>query len=347
MQPIWEQRWHPWRREWVIIAAHRSHRPWLGEKTRLQKNNNVPAYEPTCYFCPRNKRVSGQINPDYKEPYVFVNDHPPVGPQAPEVEEQVGKFYRRRRASGIAKVICYTPLHNTSLAEMPVPTIVPVVKCWQEQYREIGNLPEVNHVLIFENRGKVVGVSNPHPHCQVYGTNFVFSIIQREVEAALDYRQQHKKCIFCTVLEAEKLDGRRLVYENETHIAFIPFFAQYAYEVVIMPRNHVQSISQLSESEVKDFADILHTVLCKYDNLFQIDFPYVMAFHQAPTDGNPHDEYHFHVEIHPPLRQPNLLKYLAGPEIGGGNIINPTTPEEKAQELREADTVHYKNKIKD
>jgi UDPglucose--hexose-1-phosphate uridylyltransferase len=337
----WEERWHPLREEWVIIAAHRNERPWTGD-TVERRGEAAPAYDPECYLCPGNSRVHGHRNPQYEDIFVFDNDLPCVGADAPlELSSPTGIF-RNRPASGKARVVCYSPLHNTTLAELPVERIRAVLACWQQQYRELGERPEVNHVLIFENKGKVVGVSNPHPHNQIYATNFVFKTIAIEREAAARHWRENRRTLFADIIAAEKKDGRRIVVENDSAIGFVPYFARYAYETYVAPRESHQSIADLSASELADLAAVLQNVLVRCDNLWRLSFPYVLALHQAPTDGHHSEGFHFHIQIHPPLRTPNLLKYLAGPEIGGGNFLSDTSPEQKAAELRGVNAVHYK-----
>jgi UDPglucose--hexose-1-phosphate uridylyltransferase len=214
---------------------------------------------------------------------------------------------------------------------------------WQQQYRELGARPEVSHVLIFENKGEAVGVSNPHPHCQIYATNFVFKYIETEARVSQRHLAETGRVLFQDILAAEREDGRRVIYENETAIAFMPYFARYAYEVYVAPKRTRPSIAALTEEERRDFAGALRETLIRFDNLWGMPFPYVMPLHQAPTDGGEYGGFHFHIEFHPPLRRPNLLKYLAGPEIGGGNFLSDTSPEEKAVELRAASDVHYKH----
>jgi UDPglucose--hexose-1-phosphate uridylyltransferase len=197
-------------------------------------------------------------------------------------------------------------------------------------------------VLIFENKGEVVGVSNPHPHCQIYATNFVFKTIETEARATRRHLESTGRVLFQDIIEAERHDGRRIIFENELAIAFLPYFARYAYEVFVAPKRTHASLATLSETEITDFAIALKQLLVKLDNLWRMPFPYVMTLHQAPTDKENYDGFHFHIEFHPPLRRPNLLKYLAGPEIGGGNFLSDTAPEEKAAELRAQSEIHYK-----
>lgn len=196
-------------------------------------------------------------------------------------------------------------------------------------------------MLMFENKGEVVGVSNPHPHCQIYATNFVFKTIENEAAISERYRGEHGRTLMEDVIASEMADGRRILSQNDSAIAFIPYFARYAYETFVTPRQAHASLADLSAAELSDLAGVLHEVLIRFDNLWRMPFPYVMALHQAPTDGRPHDGFHFHIEFHPPLRKPNLLKYLAGPEIGGGSFLSDTSPEEKAAELRAVSTVHH------
>lgn len=338
----WEQRWHPLREEWVIIAAHRNERPWTGD-TVDRRAEPVSAFSPDCYLCPGNARVHGHRNPPYDGIFVFDNDLPCVGENAPAELPAAPGFFRNRPASGKSRVVCYSPLHNTTLAELPVDQIREIFECWQHQYRELGALPDVNHVLIFENKGKIVGVSNPHPHNQIYATNFVFKTIQIEMDAAARNWREHGRVLFADVIAAEYADGRRILAENDSAIAFVPYFARFAYETYVAPKQTHQSIADLSASELTDLASALQNVLVRYDNLWKLSFPYVLALHQAPTDGRPAEGFHFHIQIHPPLRTPSLLKYLAGPETGGGNFVSDTSPEQKAAELRAASTTHYKS----
>jgi UDPglucose--hexose-1-phosphate uridylyltransferase len=339
----WEQRWHPLREEWVIVAAHRNDRPWTGE-TVGGCTDPGPPYVADCPLCPGNVRVGGRRNEPYTGVFAFDNDLPCVGPDAPLDLPCPPPPYRSRPANGLARVVCYSPLHNVTSAELPVGGIAELLEVWQGQYRELGARPEVNHVLIFENKGEVVGVSNPHPHCQIYATNFVFKTIENEARICRRYWRDHRRVLMEAIVEAEKADGRRILSERDSAIAFIPYFARYAYETLVAPQQARQSLSDLSREELLDLAAVLRDVLIRFDNLWQMPFPYVMALHQAPTDGAHHEGFHFHIEIHPPLRKPNLLKHLAGPEIGGGGFLSDTCPEEKAAELQALPLTHYKHR---
>src|SRR4051812_46622367 len=337
---MWEERWHPLREEWVIVAAHRQSRPWSGAEVSGQAQT-PPAFDPTCYLCPGNSRVGGAINPAYAGTFVFDNDHPCVGVNAPRHLSPATGIYRNRPATGIARVVCYSPRHDLTLAELEPAEVDRLLEVWQEQYRDLGGRQGIDHVLVFENKGEVVGVSNPHPHCQIYATNFVFKTIETEARAGERHLAETGRVLFQDILAAEHSDGRRIVAENDTAIAFLPYFARYAYEVFVAPKATHPSLADLSNEERRDLALVLQDVLVRFDNLWGMPFPYVMPLHQAPTDGRSYPGFHFHIEFHPPLRKPNLLKYLAGPEIGGGNFLSDTAPEEKAADLRAAGGPHY------
>jgi UDPglucose--hexose-1-phosphate uridylyltransferase len=329
----WEERWHPLREEWVVVAAHRQNRPWTGEIV-APKAFAKPEHDPQCHLCPGNARISGKTNPAYFSTFVFDNDHPCVGPEAPRQPAQPPPPYRVRPAVGRSRVVCFSPRHDLTLAEMSVASIEQVLAVWQSETRDLGGLAEVRHVLCFENKVDVVGVSNPHPHGQVYATNFVFKTMEAELAASVRHRSDTGHGLFEDIIAAERADGRRLLYEDAHVIAFVPYFARYAYEVYVAPTRCVPHVFQLTDAETASLAAALKDVTARFDGLWRMSFPYVMALHQAPTDGGDYGAFHFFISFHPPLRQPRLLKYLAGPEIGGGNFLSDTCPEATAAELK-------------
>jgi len=339
---IWEERWHPLREEWVIVAAHRQGRPWLGQTVGAQEED-VPEYAPDCYLCPCNARSSGAVNPDYAGVYVFDNDHPCVGADAPIDPLPATSPYTSRRANGIARVICYTPRHDRTLARMPIAQIAAVVESWRRETHDLAAHPQVKQVLIFENKGELVGVSNPHPHGQIYATNFTWKTFDTELDAQRRYARDTGRALFADIIDAERRHGLRVLYEDERAIAFVPYFARYAYEVYVAPTRRVPHVSALSDAESESLARALKDVTVRYDNLWRQPFPYVMPLHQAPTDGGDYRDFHFFIGFLPPLRRPGTLKYLAGPEIGGGNFLSDTSPDEKAAELRAQSTIHYRD----
>jgi UDPglucose--hexose-1-phosphate uridylyltransferase len=228
---------------------------------------------------------------------------------------------------------------------MPAAAIADVVDVWRRETRELSARPEVRQVLCFENKGEIVGVSNPHPHGQIYATSFVWKTIEIELGASERHQRETGRGLMADIIRAEQEDGRRVLHEDDHVIAFVPYFARYAYEVYVVPKRRVAHVFDLDDVEVASLAGALAAVTVRFDNLWRMSFPYVMVLHQAPTDsrdGGDQDAFHFFIGFNPPLRQPHLLKYLAGPEIGGGNFLSDTSPEAKAAELRALAPVHYK-----
>lgn len=336
----WEERWHPLREEWVIVAAHRQARPWLGQA--VEAAQRPATYVADCYLCPGNPRVSGATNPQYSGVYVFDNDHPCVGPDAPPEPPTPPAPYRVRHADGIARVICYSPHHDLTMAEIELAEIETIIATWQQQTEDLGARREVAQVLIFENKGEVVGVSNPHPHGQIYATNFTWKTFDGELAAQQRYTRETGRGLFGDIIAAEQADGRRILFEDEHAVAFVPYFARYAYEVYVAPKRAVPHLHALNDTEAASLARALKDITVRFDNLWQQPFPYVMPLHQAPTDGGDYRDFHSFIGFLPPLRRPNTLKYLAGPEIGGGNFLSDTAPEAKAAELRAVADTHYR-----
>lgn len=302
----------------------------------------MPGYDPSCYLCPGNKRVNGDVNPLYNDIFIFENDIPVVSLSAPEVPEtHYTRLYKKSRAAGVAKVICYDPRHNVTLAQMKSDGVYKVFDAFRQQTLQLSTIPEIRSVHIFENKGKAVGVSNPHPHCQIYATDFIFKYIEQQIQVAERYRQQNKSNIFEDIIRQEQKDQLRIIAENDYAISFIPFFARYAYETMIFTKNPHQNITTLTWHELKGLADVFHKTIRKMDMNFKLDFPYVMTVMQAPFDKKSYPEFRMHIWLQPPYRQPGLIKYLAGPEIGGGNFMADTIPEDKAAELRAIDVTLY------
>jgi UDPglucose--hexose-1-phosphate uridylyltransferase len=338
-QGKWEKRWHPLRQEWIIYSAHRNSRPWQG--AGLIEHQVSPVYDPACYLCPGNKRVHGMANPNYTGIFIFENDHPVVSLSAPNMEWVSDELYKKERAIGIARVVCYDPRHNVTLSQMKLDKVVDVFHAFQQEMIEFRDHPDIKAVLIFENKGEAVGVSNPHPHCQIYATDFHFKFVEQQIAVADQYEHQLKKNIFEDIIAHEVRDGVRILAENGNAIAFIPFFARYAYEVMIFPKNHHQTLITLTPGELHDLTVVFHQVVRKLDMNFDIDFPYVMSVMQAPVDGGVYKNFRMHLWLQPPYRQPGLIKYLAGPEIGAGNFMADTMPEDKAAELRKINLKDY------
>jgi UDPglucose--hexose-1-phosphate uridylyltransferase len=334
---VWEQRWHPLREEWVLYTSHRGGRPWLGETTR-HNPEVIPAYDPTCALCPSNKRLQGE-NPRYPGAYVFTNDLPCFSTESPAAPSH-DDFYQQRPARGTAEVVCYSPDHSKTFALLTEKEALDVARLWRDRYVELGKRPEVAHVLIFENKGSQVGTSNPHPHCQIYAGNLIYGLTEKEVRSSDAYFARTGRFLGSDIL-AREAASPRVISQNDSLLACVPWFARYAYEVFLLPKRPCASLADLTDKEMADFASLFREVTIRYDNLWRQPMPYVMAIHQAPTDGGDHRAFPFHVEFHPPLRRPDTMKFLAGPEIGGGSMTNESNPDEKAAELRYVPTTHY------
>ena len=297
--------------------------------TTRQKRPQLPD-ENACPLCPGVL----EIPHDY-EIAAFENRFPSLqrNPPAPAIEGD--DFYKVRKAQGICEVVVYSSKHEGSLAEQSLQNIYNLVRVWKDRYEEIGAHDFIDYVFIFENKGEVIGVTLSHPHGQIYSFSYIPPKIQKELDSSRKYMEENGECLFCHILKKESEDGRRLVTENDSFTAFIPFFARYPYEVHIYSKKHLLSISEFDDAHQMDFARILKIVLMKFDNLYGFSFPYMMVMHQEQTDGKDYSYFHFHVEFYPPHRSKDKIKYLAGCESGAGSFINGTAAEEAAQELRE------------
>jgi UDPglucose--hexose-1-phosphate uridylyltransferase len=318
-----ELRWHPLLEQWVITATHRQERTFFPP-------------DGYCPLCPTQEGGFPTEVPssDY-ELVVFENKFPSLQRKPPEPAVKGTDLYKIRPASGVCEVILYSPQHEGTLTDESVEDIERLIYVWTDRYIELGSLDFVDYVFIFENKGKEIGVTLNHPHGQIYAYPFIPPVIAQELSASRKHKRETGKCLLCDILAEELKDGRRLVTQNEHFAAFIPFYARYPYEVHILPRKHRRCLTEFTKAEKKSLAGILKTMLQKYDNLWGFSMPYMMVFHQKPTDGKPHGHYHFHIEFYPPYRTKGKLKYLAGSESGAGVFINDTLAEEKAKELRE------------
>jgi UDPglucose--hexose-1-phosphate uridylyltransferase len=323
----WELRWHPFRGGWVLFTAHRGARPWVGETIEADE----PEVPDDNALAPLGRRID-TTNPDYRGVFVFTNDLPVFGPDAPDPVDG-DDLYRVRRAVGTAEVVCYHHDPTRSMADLTDDEVAAVVRTWRDRTAALHALDGVAHVLIFENRGAAVGTSNPHPHCQIYAGSLVYGFAEREDEIATAHFAETGREILADVVEREA-SSTRVLDGNEHFFACVPWFARYAYEVLVLPRRPVASLVDLDDDACLALGIVLRDVVRRYDALWGIRMPYVLAVHQAQVGDHPH--YPFHVELHPPLRAPGLMKYLAGPEIGGGSMTNESDPDEKAAELRNA-----------
>ena len=334
------RRYNPLAGEWIKVSPHRTKRPWNGqvEKPMLDRK---PEFDPGCYLCPGNERAGGHTNPDYKETFVFENDFAALLSETPEGRFEEGDLFQARTERGICKVICFSPRHDLTLALMDVPQIEGVVRTWQKEYRELGNKDFINHVQIFENRGAVMGCSNPHPHGQIWAEEIIPDIPAREIENQKAYLAKHGKSLLVDYAEKEMISGERVIFSNDSFAAVVPFWAVWPYEAMILPLTPLSSIDRMTDKQVSDLSDALKRMGTRFDNLFQTSFPYSMGIHQAPTDGEEHEECQMHIHYYPPLlRSATVKKFMVGYEMLG-MPQRDITAEGSAASLRACSEEHY------
>jgi UDPglucose--hexose-1-phosphate uridylyltransferase len=316
-------------------------RPWQGKIERIPDETR-PAHDPSCYLCPRNERVGGKRNPDYKGIHVFDNDFPALLPgDASNSEVRIRKLLLARRESGVCRVVCFSPRHDLTLAEMETSGIRAVVDLWTEEYERLGSDPDIAHVQIFENKGELMGCSNPHPHGQIWAQQSVPHQAAREGETQLEYYAGENRTMLADYLDAELEARERVVVWNHAFVAVVPFWAVWPYETLIISRRPVSHLGQLTDEERDGLADIIRRITVRYDNLFEISFPYSAGIHQAPTDGLAHPEWHLHLHFYPLLLSATVRKFLVGYEMLG-DPQRDSTPEASAARLRELADVHHR-----
>lgn len=335
------RRYNPLLREWILVSPQRTQRPWQGETTKQAVAAGL-AYDPTCYLCPTNARSGGVHNPAYTGVYAFDNDFPSLLPDTQaDAQGNASSLLMAEPERGRCRVICFHPDHSLTLARMKVSDIAAVVDTWADETATIGGLPWINHVQIFENRGAMMGASNPHPHCQIWATEHVPADPLRELAAQKDYQDEHHSCLLCDYVKTEIEQAQRVVVENETFVAVVPYWATWPFETLILPRRHLGSFTDLTKDERNGLAAILKAVTTRYDNLFEVSFPYTMGFHQRPTDGAAHDSMHFHAHFYPPLlRSAEIRKFMVGFEMFACPQRD-LTPETAAGRLRALPEKHY------
>jgi len=322
--------------EWVLVSPHRATRPWQGEVSQLQISSE-PAYDPNCYLCPGNARAGGIRNPAYSTTFVFENDFAALKPQVPAARLDVDGMGLLVADSepGICRVICFSPRHDLTLATMGLEEIELVTHTWVGQFRELGDLTDINYVQIFENRGAMMGASNPHPHCQIWATASTPEAPAKELTAQRAYKQVHDRCLLCDYVALEARQKVRVVCENDGFIALVPFWAVWPFEILVCGRRHFGSMNEFAADEAHFLGQILQRVTSTYDKVFRVPFPYSMGFHQSPTDGADHPEWHFHAHFYPPLlRSATIRKFMVGFEMLG-TPQRDITPESAAERLRE------------
>jgi len=316
-----ELRWNPLLGEWIVTATHRQDRTFLPPPDH-------------CPFCPGTAAAGGEISAPTYDLVVLENRFPSLQPNPGSPSVETTDLFPVQPAQGVCEVVLYSPIHTLTLADAPAEQIYKTILVWTSRWTELRKLPFVKYIFIFENKGEAIGVTLHHPHGQIYAYPFVPPRIRTELDRSKQYQDDTGNCLVCTVMAKERQSGERMITENDSFSAFIPFSARWPYEVHVVARRHCQALDDLSTSEQRDLALLLKTLLSGYDQLFNVSFPYVMVLHQKPCDSENYGFYHFHLEFYPPMRSATRLKYLAGTETGAGMFINDTLPESKASELR-------------
>jgi len=334
------KRFNPLLREWVLVSPQRTGRPWQGKIEQLPSPPSV-AYDPNCYLCPGNKRAGGKQTPPYTATYAFDNDFPALLPEVERLQNGQNGLLVAQTDRGICRVLCFSPRHDLTIPRMNAKELRGVIDAWIGQFSSLAQIPWVRHVQIFENRGELMGASNPHPHCQIWANATLPNLPAREDESLRSYRAEKHSCLLCDYLQLELLRSERIVCQNDAFAVVVPFWAVWPFETLVLSKRHATSLDQLKEEERGLLGDILRRITIRYDNLFETAFPYSMGFHQRPTDGQPHEGWHLHAHYFPPLlRSATVRKFMVGYEL----LASPQrdlTPESAAARLREMSETHY------
>jgi UDPglucose--hexose-1-phosphate uridylyltransferase len=344
MEGKWQyphRRWNPLRQSWVMVSPHRTQRPWQGEVAQKTAQSAVH-FDPACYLCPGNTRAGGAVNPQYESIFTFVNDYAALLPDAATQQDApASPLLVAEPARGLCKVLCFHPDHSLTLARMTQTEIRLVVDAWTREYEELGAIDWIKYVQIFENRGAMMGASNPHPHGQIWSTGFVPDEPAAETAAQREHLAKTGRCLLCDYVAAEKTAGERVVLENDHFAVLVPWWAVWPFEVLLVSKRHLGAMPELSDDERDALADALKRLTTRYDNLFETSFPYTMGFHQTPTDGEKHPEWHFHAHFYPPLlRSATVRKFMVGFEMLG-MPQRDITPESAADRLRACSETHF------
>ena len=328
--------------EWVLVSPHRTKRPWQGMQEQGKELKTLK-YDPNCYLCPGNSRVNNEINPDYKNTYSFINDFSAI--LDVKIENFKDNLLEAHTESGICKVLCYSPNHSLTMSQMDESEIVSIIKLWQKEYKDLGSIENINNIQIFENKGESMGCSNPHPHGQIWAQKSIPTEILKKQNNFKKFYENNNQSMLLAYIKKELELKERIIYENESFVALVPFWAVWPYESMVITKNHRKSILELNEKEVTDYANILKILTTKYDNLFQTSFPYSTGIHQAPTNNEQNKEWHMHMSFYPPLlRSASIKKFMVGYEMFG-EPQRDITPEQAAESLRNCSNTHF-SKVK-
>lgn len=334
------RRFNPLTGEWVLVSPHRAKRPWQGQVEKLPPVAGV-AHDPKCNLCTGNLRMNGERNPDYKHTFVFTNDFAALTPDAPSDYQNDDGLMIAEGESGLCRVLCFSPRHDQTLSRMSVEEITYVVDAWIEQFVDLGSKPDIGSVLIFENRGEVMGCSQPHPHGQIWSSRHMPNETAKETDRQLAYYKEKGRAMLLDYVEKELKLGERIIHQNDHFVVLVPYWAIWPFETMVLPKRRIGGFDEFTTGERASLADALSNIAIRYDNLFETSFPYSMGFHQKPTDGEAHEEWMFHAHFYPPLlRSATVKKFMVGFEMLG-SPQRDLTPETAAQRLRDLPTVHY------
>lgn len=335
------RRFNPLTGDWILVSPHRAKRPWQGQVEKAASDER-PKYDPACYLCAGNERAGGKINPDYKGTFVFTNDFSSLLTDTPQGSVDQMDLFRAESEKGICKVICFSEDHSLTIPEMKVEDIRKVVDVWCNEYKELGSNEMINYVQIFENKGAIMGCSNPHPHGQIWSSSSVPTEPARESKTQKEYFEKHGTTMLGDYLKAELEKKERILFENGHFVALVPYWAVWPFEAMIISKRAVQNILALTDAERTALAEVYQKLTIKYDNLFEVSFAYSAGLHQAPTDGKDYPEWHLHMHFYPPLlRSASVKKFMVGYEM----LATPQrdiTAEQAAQRLNNLPEVHYK-----
>ncbi|SFZ92375.1 UDPglucose--hexose-1-phosphate uridylyltransferase [Flaviramulus basaltis] len=302
--------------EWVLVSPHRAKRPWQGQNESVS-NETRPSHDPNCYLCAGNTRINGEINPKYKDVFVFTNDFAALQTNSKVFKVEDG-LLSAQSEQGICKVICFSPDHSKSLADMAPKEIEKVIFAWQQEYKELADNDLINYVQIFENKGAVMGCSNPHPHGQIWSQTSLPNEVEKKDKHQLDYYLKNKKSLLGDYLKQELNKKERIIFENDAFVVLVPYWAIWPFETMIVPKRHQLNILELKENESLLFGEAISTITKAYDKLFKTSFPYSSGIHQAPTNGEDNSHWHWHMSFYPPLlRSATVKKFMVGYEMFG------------------------------
>lgn len=338
------KRFNPLTGEFVLVSPHRAKRPWLGQVEK-PPFENLPQYEPTCYLCPGNERVGGFKNPDYEATFAFDNDFSALLPDETPAHTPDHPLFESISERGLCRVVCFSPRHDLTIPELDIPSIENVIYTWTEQTIELSKKDFIQYVQVFENKGAMMGCSNPHPHSQIWGSEHIPNEPAKELEQQKNYFAKNGRTLLSDYLNEEHKRKERILFSNDHFTALVPYWAVWPFEVIVIAHGKSTQLNELTTTEVSALADIYKRVTTCYDNLFEISFPYSMGFHQAPFDTQPHPEWTLHAHFYPPLlRSATVRKFMVGYEM----LAMPQrdiTPEAAAERLNSLPQIHYKKQM--